>query len=85
MGTDTYSCFTCGHVGNCEYDNDDEEVCPNCGTHSGDGFGLSANEQRLRVDAAVDASLDLAAAETRWADFCDEEDIEDVYRDDLEW
>jgi hypothetical protein len=46
--TEAWSCFTCGHLGECDYDDDGEECCPNCGTHSGDGFGMAENDPRYR-------------------------------------
>ena len=35
-----WTCFTCGHAG----DSSPEDHCPNCGAHSGDGFGLAEND-----------------------------------------
>ena len=45
-----WSCFTCNHLGNCSYDENDDPCCPNCGTHDGDGFGMAQNDPRYKSD-----------------------------------
>lgn len=38
---ETWFCYNCGYRGQ----DHDEEACPECGTDSGDGFGLAENEE----------------------------------------
>lgn len=40
-----WSCFTCGYLGTESGDTDDGD-CPECGTISGDGFGMWQNDPR---------------------------------------
>lgn len=43
-----WSCFTCNYFGpECV----DDDQCPVCGTHAGDGFGMAENDPRYRKDA----------------------------------
>ena len=47
-----WSCFGCDYLGE-DYDNDpedDSEMCPVCGCHAGDGFGMAENDPRYRDD-----------------------------------
>jgi hypothetical protein len=43
-----WSCFTCDYLGADYVSDDTTEACPNCGTHSGDGFGMAENDPRYR-------------------------------------
>jgi protein gp37 len=62
----TWTCFSCGYRGESydptpELDDmvdmehpDEVERCPNCGTHSGDGFGMAVNDPReTRLDGII--------------------------------
>lgn len=49
-----WSCFSCDYVGP-DMDDDvyPEGACPECGTRSGDGFGMAENDPRfVQGDAA---------------------------------
>lgn len=42
-----WSCFTCGYRGDeADFSTTKEGACPECGTQSGDGFGMAENEHR---------------------------------------
>ena len=46
---DMWSCFTCGYFGSkCVDDEGHRELCPDCGTRVGDGFGMAENDPRYR-------------------------------------
>lgn len=49
-GTDQWSCFTCDYRGDeADFSTTEEGACPECGTRSGDGFGMAENEHRPAV------------------------------------
>jgi hypothetical protein len=55
---DLWSCFDCGYLGNqCGHDESenehDDEACPMCGCHVGDGFGMAENDPRYRDILAI--------------------------------
>ena len=44
-----WSCYTCGYVGpDGGFDKCEEGACPECGTVSGDGFGMAENDPRIK-------------------------------------
>lgn len=46
---DFWSCYNCGCLSDrCDHDEEDEEVCPVCGCHAGDGFGMAMNDPACR-------------------------------------
>jgi hypothetical protein len=53
-----WSCFTCGYLG-VDYVDDDGhgESCPDCGTHTGDGFGMAVNDPRYREEIYHERSI----------------------------